>query len=307
MHIVVSPTVSAADVIAGASDAELRDLECRIPSFEYVPDESRGEGIVRALLDVPLEEGDFNEWAEPYIRAGLSARWLDALRNLRIRNMPGFCLVRELERLPVDNRWWANGSSIEHPSAVATLEPRPATFALRLEVTHDRRMAGSRRSPQGVRTAPPRRPYPNSPQDARALEALATHLEPRVLATFGGKERLRLEPVLAAVCAMTASVVTVAAAVREAKPRGKMTWQLLNSCLDALDLGQHRRTAERVLVRDDAEHIHVDAPADLAPETGRCLGLFAEKSDGALIMVEAERRREHPPRVLYCLAAPEPV
>ncbi len=309
-RIIVCPAVDAADVVAGATEAELREVEERLePGLNRR--QTRPERIIDALYSVHIPVIDSVDWATPYVEAGLSARWVETARRLRVRNHPGFCRVRGFDT--VNNRHWVGRRP--SPSPVYAIPRAPA---LHLDVLVPTPNQDRRSLPEGTRETPPRWPYPTVEVDVGAVQALATRLAPRVTATFNGAARLSRDPVLVPICAMAASVIAVANRVSARKStakrdrrkawNSKVTWSLFGACLDALDLGEHRGTAERILFRDHPEHIHVAAPPDLQPTPGlSALGAFASAPKaGGPMRVEDAQRRLFLPRVLYCLAAPEP-
>ena len=80
--------------------------------------------------------------------------------------------------------------------------------------------------------------------------------------------------------------------------------------LDALALGEHRVTAERILRRDHPQHIHIDASSApehyTHPKWRSGLGLFAEDAKGHLIAVDDVSRTKFKPLIMFSLAGGEP-
>jgi hypothetical protein len=71
--------------------------------------------------------------------------------------------------------------------------------------------------------------------------------------------------------------------------RGERVYRpdVLDACLTSLDLGAHRETLERVLLRDHPRHLHLSVghlPRTLAAADWRDgLGIFARNHDGELV------------------------
>ncbi len=313
-RIVIYPLVDAADVVAGATEAELREVEERLqPGLNRRG--TRPERIIDALYNVHIPEIDSVDWATPLTsrRASRRAGWRPR-EGFACGTTQGSVSVRGFGHR--DTTVPLGGSSAE-PSSRCTRSREPP---LSTSTSWFRRPDHAIDVPyrRATRETPPRWPYPTAEADVGAVQALAAHLAPRVIATFNGAARLSRDPVLVPICAMAASVIAVAnrvSARRTTAKRGrrkawnsKVTWSLFDACLDALDLGEHRGTAERILVRDHPEHIHIAAPPGLQPTPGlSALGAFAsDPKTGGPMRVEDAQRRLLLPRVLYCLAAPEP-
>jgi hypothetical protein len=313
MHIQLYPQVFAADVVASLSEEEVAVAEVQLrPFIERIPDlpQTRAERIVRALLEPSLRAaGDLEEWYEPYAEAGVDPSWLEKVQDLRIGNRPGFCTVYEMGNLSAP-RWHEQDGEVKYVQNPKAHLPLGELYNLGITLHIPGGTAGKTIDcPRATTAAHARRPYPTNQADVVAVDALAAHLAPRVAVTFGGEGRLPVHPVLAPLCAMTATIVIVmkTSASSKGDPRG----HALVACLDALNLGPHRTTAERILLRDHPEHIHIDpsaAPERIAARPWRdALGLFARDEKNELTWVSSKLKKTLLPRVLFSLVEPEPM
>jgi hypothetical protein len=312
MRIQLYPQVFAADVLAGFSEEEIASAELLLqPFIERIPDfpQTRAERIVRVLLEPPLRAGELEEWYEPYSAAGVDPSWLEKLQDLRVGNRPGFCTVFGMGNLSAPH-WQENDGDVQYISNPRPDLPLGEFHNLGIAVDIPRGKSGMGVAcPKASPSAPPRRPYPADKADAAAVDALAAHLAPRVAITFGGEERLHDHTVLAPLCAMTASIVVVMK--ESASLTGDLRSDALVACLNALDLGPHRTTADRIILRDHLEHLHIDpsaAPERIAALEWRCaLGLFARDKNEELIWVGNTLRKTSQPHVLFSLVEHEPM
>jgi hypothetical protein len=313
----VWPRVYAEDVLAGASAEELAALESRLlPFIEYTPDlnDTQPVRIVRALARPVLEEGTLDRWLRPYRELGLDGRWLEVVQRLRIRNLESFCEAWEIAGDVLDTRWvirsgmvvWAGDGRLPEEDA-----PGAALYTLRLSLTVPPNASGPNLDQRQAPPAPVR-PLGARQSDLAEVEALARFLAPKVEATFNGAARLRDQPLLAPICALAGTVWTAMQhpkmQTKHTEPRYKKA--AFYACLDALALGEHRVTAERILRRDHPAHIHIDASG--APEhytdakwrSG--LGMFAQGKERNLIQVTEHNRKQFAPVILLSLAGDEP-
>ncbi|UQA63238.1 hypothetical protein [Polyangium aurulentum] len=313
----VWPRVAAADVLAGASDEEIAKLEGLLsPFIEHTADleESVAVRIVRALTRPTLVEGALKRWIEPYRELGLESCWRYAALWLRVRGEKEFCEVWETAGEVLDT-WWGvrDRDMIRIGDERRRKENAPAQplYTLRLTVTVPRDTAGPK--PSNAQAPPlPVRPLGARQSDLAEVQALASFLAPRVEATFNGKARLREQPLLAPICALAATVWT---AMQHPKMQTRHQSPLYKraafyACLDGLALGEHRETAERILRRDHARHIHIDASSApegyVDPKWRGGLGIFAGDKDGHLTQVTEHNRKQFAPLILFSLAGAEP-
>jgi len=309
--------VSAEDVVAGASAEVLSDLENRLlPLLEYTPDleSSPPLQIVRALTQPRLEEGTPESWLKLYRDLGLDRHWLDVVARLRVRNLDDFCEVWETVGEVRDTWWLSRDGEVIRDAGIQHLEqnaPEWPLYTFRLDVTGPR--DSDRKKPYRPETAPlPVRPWGARKSDLAAVEALAAFLSPRIEASFNGPARLDAQPLLAPLCGLAATIWTAmqhpTMRTRHRAPQYKKAG--FYACLDALALGEHRFTAERILRRDHPQHIHIDASS--APEHSthptwrHGLGLFAKDATGHLIAVDDVSRTKFKPLIMFSLAGGEP-
>ncbi len=304
--LTVPAQVLAADVAEGLDEAVIqRAIELVGQGGTSDLKEPPATAFARSLLELDLPAGSRLKWEETWQGAGLDLSLLLLVLKLRAVNAAGFAIVNEL-RDTATSFFIAKDNEL-----LLTADPRGVNpgevYSLPLQVNVPLSgFAGKRTAPKGTLDSPPRRPYPMDTADAAAVDALAAYIAPRVHALLGGPARLREQPVLAPLCAMAASVRAAVCEVRT--DSGRFHWDVLDACLEALDLGPHRATAERVLLRDHEQHISIDtssAPPRYASERWKgSLGLFADAADGRLETgVSAARVM---PRLLTCLSVPEP-
>jgi hypothetical protein len=296
------------DVRAGEVAATTAILSALVP---YVPDLETDTVIGHALQALPLSEGPREDWLRPYAESGLGAYWLERVVQLRVWSDPGFCVVHGIPA----SAWWCEDDGI-----VLARQRRgralPAGPQYTLPVTVQ---VPKRSAERGPRPQPSKGDRHLRPADAHEphLLSLAAHLAPRIARLPGGKTRLDEAPALAPLFAMAATISIVMTETSQERKKGTVFRDdVLAVCLDALDLGQHRRTAERILLRDDPEHLHVDAwttrPGEelhehIAPRKLRDgLGLYAHDDRGDLVGVGRADRARYRPHILYSLAGPEP-
>lgn len=321
-HVRVWASVSHADVLYGHDTRTLRELSDGLaPITAYVPDliSTWQKELVFALCSPSLPEGRHEEdWYSVFLEHGVNQKWLSTIERLRVRTHPEFSEVFDVEGAAnAMGTFWegdrAEGYQLGDPRLGSECGRVPAyTLPLTARVPASGELGKPRPKAPDSRRAPVW-PYPCRPEDVEVVASLAGHLAPRIERTFNGRNRLLQYPVLAPLCALAATVdasmALQACRTRHDPPRPRAV--AFHAILDALELGGHRNTAERVLLRDHARHIHVDAGG--TPETftqprwRHGLGLFASDNGGNLREVNDLNRGRFEPRILHCLAAAEPL
>lgn len=312
LHLVVDAQVFAEDIVRDLS-ADDRERLLRIDG--YTPDVGTDDvDVADALLESPLDFGPRDTWHAPYADLGLGGSALELLAQVRIWNHPAYCRISGCtEKVAARAEWFEVDGNVVHQKRKpgVLFDNSLYTLPLTIEVP---------RSPPAV--AAPRTPPPTAavgalrPATSQDLRGLAGHLAPRVAVLPGGAARLDASPILSPIFAMVGSIrIMMEATSRKSGNDHVYRGDVLDACLDALRLDGHRRTAERILLRDDPEHLHVDAwterpdtPADeqvAPPRLRHGLGLFARTTRG-IVHVPVSERRQHGPRILYSLGGPEP-
>ena len=287
--------------------------------------------IVRAmssvLADTPRDslgdadlvaEGLFHfddTWEQEYEDAGLKAGWLERARQVRVRTRADFFTIDGFDAIAHEHAWVEGVDGLVRGRPPGRVLGRSAIYTLALSVQCARRPSTTTTTTTTRAAVFERSAVRPADATSPELAGLADYLAPRLDTLPGGRARLKRAPLLAPVAAMVASVFLVMRATsRMNRKRRLCRHDVLEACLDALDLGAHRRTAERIVRRDDPEHLHVDAwteapsaPVDehVAPsEIREGFGLFGCKG-GSLGFVSRAERRDYLPRVLFSLAGSE--
>lgn len=289
----VWPTVFPEDVFDGVKQDAVERLFVslhRLGLCGMGTEEDRTTALVRALSKLPSGPGSGTGHAS----LGLDPGWTSVINRLRNRDDSGVCRV-------------AGASS---PVSYDGLDVEDVyTLRLTFELPQQRHRPVIRHPT----SREPVRPYRTGGDVDADVEALADHLRPRVLATFGGKNRAELDPVLVPICAAAATVWT-------ALKNHDFTWtnhqprRIRADALLAAVMGvagdDHDLTLTRIVMRNRDDHIPVyvgHLPERIAPkEWGGWLGRYVLLEDGTARVVQ-EHDRATLPRVLTCLAGSDPV
>jgi hypothetical protein len=317
MRHTVLAQVTAADVFGDESPAELDALEAQLaPLVERVPDDDAPQAArILAALTVPqLEAGERVDWLEPYERLGLDGRWLRLIERLRMPEDPEHFRVIELASAGVDGGWVERKGVMKR----VKMAPPPSHHVLTLPLTFvvsrppkatspSRRASKRAAVPPGGAGLRPVRPFGTNESDARVIDGLVKHVSPRVRDLPGGAARLRAQPILSVLCAVAATVWAGVRATSSSRGAHRFAKAHFYAVLDALALDEHRRALERVLLRDDHEHISIDtsaAPVHFTHERWPgTLGLFRRDRDSIVLARRADELRQQPVVLRSLLAA----
>jgi hypothetical protein len=309
----VFPQVFARDVHAELVSTSRSQVGTAQASAELVPDlqETPAEQLVRAILEIELSEGSPQEWIEPYLSAEFDHPMIRAARRLLVRDDDHFQMVAEMANLPIDTWKVDEDGGMSKSGAdpdTRNVQVSGCVYTLGVEVTVPplpRSKPVINATSKGKQAA--RRPWGTGGADCAGVEGLAAHLAPRSAATFNGAFRVQQQPWLAPLCSMAG---TVWAIMQASSSTHGLRRDVLDLCLDALDLGQHRQIAERILVRTHPQHIWIStngAPDGyVLPVWNGSLGLFAETDDRKLVLASSRAARSWNPKVLTSLLESEP-
>jgi hypothetical protein len=299
------PTVFPDDVFDGVEQVTVERLVAslqRVNLCRLGTEEDRTTVLVRALSKLPYGPGS----RAGHANLGLDPEWTSVISRLHDRDDPGFCRLAEPRA-----KTFAEASAGASPFVSDNTVDVEDAYTLRLtfELPQQRHRPVIRQPT----SREPVRPYRTGGDADADVEALADHLRPQVLSTFGGKSRLELDPVLVPICAAAATVWV-------ALKNYDFTWtnhQPRRIRADALLVAvaevagdNHGRTLARILTRNREDHIPIyvgHLPERIAPkEWGGWLGRYVLLDDGTARLV-GEHDRATLPRVLTCLAGPDPV